>query len=338
MKRKTLKILLPALLVLAVLAGAGAYFIEAVLPEKVATALFAESKIRAPLTQSPKDYGLAYRDVSFAASDGVTLAGWWVPAASGRKAIGTVILSHGAFHNRGQVLDRAAYLSGLGYQVLLFDLRGEGASGDSPISGGLLESKDFLAAEKFLESRKEVRRPLIFFGFSLGAMAALRAAVTAPGVDAVIADSPLANLKNYVSRRTIGGLFSSFPGFLGRCLRDYDALTGLSLNEADLNLIPVVSRLPNVPVLYITGEKDDLARPEEVRKLFIHTPSPHRRLVYIPGAGHEQTFKEYPVVYEKILKEFLTDLKEGFPEPAIYPKDGKVQILKTPKSPGKIRL
>ena len=317
MKRKTSNILLASLGLLILLAGAGVGFIYGILPGKVADSLFAKSQVRAPLTQSPKDYGLAYRNVSFPTSDGVTLSGWWLPVESGHPVHGTVILSHGAFHNRGQVLDRAAFLSGMGYQILLFDLRGEGMSGDSPLSGGLLESRDFLAAEKFLEGRKEIRKPLIFFGFSLGAMAALRAAVTAPGVDAVIADSPLANLKNYVSRRTLGGVFSSLPGFLGKCLGDYDARTGLALTEADLNLVPVVKQLPDVPVLYITGEKDDLARPVEVHKLFVNTPSPHRRMVYIPGAGHEQTFRKYPVVYEKVVREFLADMKKGFPQEKI---------------------
>ncbi len=303
------------LLVLVLLVG-GLVFIYEVLPGKVAQALFAKSQVHKALTESPKDYGLnRYEDVSFPTADGVTLSGWWIPLSKSQKPLGTLILSHGVFKNREQVLSRAVFLSRKGYQTLLFDQRGEGASGNSPVSGGLLEAGDYLAAEAYLESRHLVRKPVVFFGFSLGAMSALRAAAQSQKADAVIADSPLANIKSYVSRRTMGGTFSSMPGFLARVLGAYDLLTGLSLKIEDLDLMPVVAQLHETPVLYITGEDDDLAKPEEVRQLFEHTASHHRRLIYIPDAGHEETYKKYPMIYEKVVIEFLTDLRNGFPKP-----------------------
>jgi pimeloyl-ACP methyl ester carboxylesterase len=134
-------------------------------------------------------------------------------------------------------------------------------------------------------------------------------------VDGVIADSPLANIKSYVSRRSMGGAFSSMPGFLHCVLEDYDRLSGLTLKEEDLDLMPVVQKLGETPVLYITGENDDLAKPDEVRKLFEKTSSHHRRLVYIPDAGHEETYKKFPVIYEKVVRDFLADLRNGFPQP-----------------------
>ena len=91
-------------------------------------------------------------------------------------------------------------------------------------------------------------------------------------------------------------------------------MTGLSLKESDLDMIPVVEGLHTLPVLYITGEGDDLALSEEVRKLFEKTDSKHRRLVYIPDAGHEETYKKYPVIYERSVLGFLTDLRKGFPK------------------------
>lgn len=306
----------------AALLATGLYFIYGYLPEKVAEGITAKAQVRCPLTESPKDYGITgYQDVSFVTSDGVTLSGWWLPVKGSQKPMGTVLLTHGLFHNRQQVLGRAAFLWKWGYQVLLFDLRGEGLSGPSPISGGLLEANDFLAAEKFLEGRHELKKPVVFFGFSLGAMTALRAGVKASPIDAVIADSPLANIKSYVSRRTAGGVFSALPGFLSQCLKDYDRLTGLSLTEKDLDLTPVVEQLGETPVLYITGQGDDLAKSGEVERLFQHTPAHHRRLAFMPDAGHEETYKKYPMIYEKLVKEFLTDLRNGFPKAEEITKD-----------------
>ncbi|HVM31728.1 MAG TPA: alpha/beta fold hydrolase [bacterium] len=293
-------------------------FVYGILPAKVAQGLVARSQVKKPLTLTPQTDGFKYQDAAFTASDGVRLKGWWLPSAKAGKPQGTVILSHGVFKNREQVLTRAEFLARAGYQVLLFDLRGCGESGDSPVSGGLLEARDYEAAYDYLGQTKRLREPVVFFGFSLGAIAALRAGqAEGDKIQAIIADSPLPNLKSYVSRRTAGGLFSACPGFLGRCLSDYNARTGLALSEKDLDLIPVVSAIDQTPVLYITGQKDDLARPEEVRKLFNATASHHRRLNYIPDAGHEQTYLLYPVVYERGVFEFLNDLKAGFPQPKL---------------------
>lgn len=320
-KKSNRLVLTAVLLLLALLSAGGLYFIYAVVPQKVAQSIVAKAQVRQPLTESPKDYGVKdYEDVSFLTDDGVTLSGWWLPVGHA-KPLGSVILTHGVFKNRQQVLTRALFLSKLGYQALLFDMGGMGESGNRAVSGGVLEAGDFLAAEKYLEGRHKLQRPVIFFGFSLGSMAALRAAVKAPVIDAVIADSPLANLNSYVSRRTMGGKFAAFPGFLHTCLQDYDQLTGLHLTENDMDLTPVVEQLSQPAVLYITGESDDLAKSKEVQQLFSHTASRHRRLVYIPDSGHEETFKKFPLIYEKEVRDFLTDLKNGFPKPETQLKD-----------------
>ncbi len=288
----------------------GLFFIYSILPEKVAKSIVDRAKVHKPLELVPEKYGIKHEDVS-AQGDGITLSGWWLPAdAKDKKIKGTVLLTHGAFKNREQVFTRALFLVKTGYQVLLFDQRGCGASGDSPLSGGVYESNDYLIWTNFLKAGPHFKKPLIYYGFSMGSMSALRAAVKNEGVDAVIADSPLANLKSYVSRRTMGGKFSAFPGFLNRCLRAYDFLSGLTLTEDDMDMMPVVQQLRETPVIYFTGEGDDLAKSEEVRKLFEKTSSRRRRLVYVPDAGHEETYDKYPIIYQKSVREFLADLEK----------------------------
>ncbi len=311
MKKNSILKLVGALLALALLGGL--FFIYGILPGKVAQSIVAKGQVHKPLDRSPKDDGFRYQDVSFMTEDKVAISGWWMPSQS-KKALGTVLLSHGVFKNRVQVLNRAEFLVKNGYQVLLFDHRGNGLSGESPVSGGLLEAKDYLAGVSYLQYKKELKKPLVFFGFSLGAMSALRAATQTPEVDAVIADGPLANIRYYVSRRTIGGSFSFLPGFLSRCLSEYDSATGLALTVDDMDMVPVVEQLQDKPVLYITGEGDDLAKSEEVRLLFVKTPTHQKRLIYIQDAGHEETYLKSPMIYEKSILGFLTDLREGFPQ------------------------
>lgn len=303
-----------------VLLLAGTGFVYGVLPGKVALSIAQRSKARETPSEKPGDYGITrYSEVTFPADRGITLTGWWMPAPGRSKPQGTLLMTHGAFHNRGQVLGRAAFLNRAGWQVLLFDARGHGLSSEAPLSGGIREADDFPAAVRFLEDGKKLQRPLIFFGFSMGAMSALRAARlgedgkgTLP--EGIVADSPLANLRSFVSRGTMAGTFASLPGFLGRVLSAYDGLTGLDLQAKDLDLLPVVQGLDKVPVIYISGEKDDLALPEETRKLFERTAVHQKRLVFIPDAGHEQTYKSYPMIYERLVLDFLKDLKAGFPE------------------------
>jgi alpha-beta hydrolase superfamily lysophospholipase len=322
------------LIILGLAATGFLYFSYFFLPEKVAEGIFAKSKTRLEIRWTPKDDGFSYKDVSFSTSDGVTLSGWWIAAPKAHKPLGTVILSHGVFKNRGQVLSRAEFLVKAGYQVLLFDHRGEGLSGESPVSGGVLEAGDYLAAVDYLKAKHQLTKPLVFLGFSLGAISAIRAAPQCPEVDAVIADSPLPNVRAYVSRRGMAGVFSYLPGFFDRCLTDYDQLTGLSLKSSDLDLEPIVRHSYEKPILYITGEADDLARPAEVRKLFNDTQSHHRSLVYIPQAGHEQTYVSYPAVYEQAVKSFLTEVRENFPEPseAELLKNVKISSAASPAS------
>ena len=125
---------------------------------------------------------------------------------------------------------RGVFLQEAGYQVLLFDLRGNGESGPSPISGGFLESGDFLAAAVYLAATHRLQKPMVFFGFSLGAICALRAGVDGKA-DALIADSPLPNVKSYVSRRTLGAPFCPITGVPSRVLQAYDAQSGLHLTD-----------------------------------------------------------------------------------------------------------
>jgi len=310
------------------LAG-GLYFIYGYLPEKIAASIFDRSKTRQPLKWNPQEDAFHYEDVTFKTNEGIALSGWWMPSKT-KKPLGTVLLTHGIFKNREQMLTRAEFLVKAGYQVLLFDQRGEGLSGESPVSGGALESGDFVAGVTYLNDAHRLVRPLFFMGFSMGAISAIRAANAYPQVDGVIADSPLPNGKSYVSRRTLGGVFTALPGFLDACLKDYDRLTGLSLTTQDLDLGPVVSRFQDVPILYITGEADDLAKSSEVRALFVLTQTHHRSLVYIPEAGHEQTYSASPESYERAVKSFMEEVRNHFPEPDPEEMFKKAKIINVP--------
>src|SRR2546426_8324692 len=94
------------------------------------------------LVAAPQDYGLQAQRVAFAATDGIPLVAWWLPArAEAKEAHGTVILAHGGAGNRSHMLSRAAFLVRNAWNVLAVDLRMHGESGGGGVGAG------FFAAE-----------------------------------------------------------------------------------------------------------------------------------------------------------------------------------------------
>ena len=307
---KSLRVLGRILLILALAAVLVLVFAYGILPGRVAQGLVDKGLHLQAIVLDPESSQLPFADVGFNSPDGLDLKGWWIP--SDKKPAGTVVLSHGVFRNRDQMLSRAVFLHKAGYQVLLFDLRGHGESAPAPLSGGLSESRDFLGALAWLKVTDHLQEPLVFYGLSLGAMAALRAATQLPTNVAVIADSPLPNAESYVSKRTSAKWFLSFPGFFDRCLAAYNARTGQSLSVKDLDLKSVVADLGDRPVLYFVGEKDDLVSGGDMKDLFDRTPTHLKRLVYVPQAVHDRTYESFKVMYEKTVLEFLSGLKDHF--------------------------
>ncbi len=124
----------------------------------------------APLFDSPANHGLDYEDVSFEASDGVTLRGWLIPGDPDR----VIIQSHfGLFCSRAgytregknfllrpipndvEFLRQAKYFHDAGYTVLVYDFRNHGESDeamDGFVSYGPEEAKDVVAAVEFITS------------------------------------------------------------------------------------------------------------------------------------------------------------------------------------------
>src|SRR6187402_2000104 len=109
--------------------------------------------------------------VTFTTEDGVTLHGWFVPAASTSVRF-TVIVFNGNAGHRGMRAPLAAALASHGVATLLFDYRGYGDNAGSPSEDGL--ALDARAARAFLTTRTDVDTSrIVFFGESLGAAVAL---------------------------------------------------------------------------------------------------------------------------------------------------------------------
>ena len=134
---------------------------------------------------TPADYDLEYRDVTFPATDGVELQGWYVPSSNGDA----VVVLHGAGSTRSAVLDHAAVLARAGYGVLLFDARGHGESDGRAMDFGWYGDRDVNGAVRFLAEQPDVGDGRILaVGLSMGGEEAIGAAATNPRICGVVAE------------------------------------------------------------------------------------------------------------------------------------------------------
>ncbi|MHC5162596.1 MAG: alpha/beta hydrolase [Planctomycetota bacterium] len=116
------------------------------------------------VSYTPTDVGLGFEAVSLTTSDGVTLAGWYVPAAEAER---TVLFCHGNAGNISHRLDSLRIFHELGLNCLIVDYRGYGDSTGKPTEIGT--KIDILAGFQWLIEEKGMRpEEIILFGRSLG--------------------------------------------------------------------------------------------------------------------------------------------------------------------------
>jgi uncharacterized protein len=212
---------------------------------------------------SPAAVGLASVDaVSFTTSDGVTLAGWFVPATSAPPQT-TAIVFNGNAGNRTMRAPLAAALRSHGIATFLFDYRGYGGNPGSPSEEAL--ARDARAALDYVAARPDVDSTrIIYFGESLGTGVAVRLA-TERRPHALVLRSPFPSLVD------VGRLhYPVLP--VGWLLRDrYECIDRI--------------RTVGCPILVIAGDRDGIIPVELSERLFAAAAEP-KRLVIIAGADH----------------------------------------------------
>jgi fermentation-respiration switch protein FrsA (DUF1100 family) len=126
-------------------------------------------------------FGVGFDQVSFDATDGMRLAGWWIPAigAGGRPRFSesTVVICHGAGIGKVSALPLVASFVPRGFNVLMFDFRAHGGSGGQLVSFGDNERRDVLGAVNWLQHTHPSQATKIFgLGIETGGAALIAAA------------------------------------------------------------------------------------------------------------------------------------------------------------------
>jgi pimeloyl-ACP methyl ester carboxylesterase len=236
-------------------------------------------------------------------SDGETLGAWFHRGAPSGPS---VVVLHGNRGCRGNGLPVAEFFARQGCAVLLVSLRAHGDSTGEVNDIGYSARHDVVAAVEFL-LRERPDRPVIVDGTSMGAAAAIFAAAElGERVAGYVLESPYRDLHQALRNRTVLYL----PPIL-----DHIAYTGVSL--VGPLVLPEVNRIapidhvtdipPSVPVLFLSGTKDDRALPSEARELCDRIAD-HARLVLFEGAGHGHFIRTDPQRYAEAVAPLLREV------------------------------
>lgn len=251
---------------------------------------------RKPITETPSESGFrAVEPISFKSEDGVPLKGYML-GASGERAI---LVVHGIYSHSwdGQTPDLARAFIDAGFNVLAFDLRGQGRSGGEHLGLGWLERLDVAAAIRFLLSHGYNPGKIGIHATSYGASASIFAIATIAEVDssvgALVMDSSFANINDVVEgeiqRQT------NLPAIATRALMHgirFMAGQMYSLDFSGPSPEQVITHMHRRPTLLIHGENDPVTPVKHATRL--KAAAPYAELWILPERLHTEGIRLAP--------------------------------------------
>lgn len=200
-------------------------------------------------------------DHTVSVDDGVTLSCRFFPVGPESP---TILFFYGNGETSGDYDSIAPLYNQIGANFFVADYRGYGGSGGSPTFGAMLSD-----AGKVLESLQATLKAGQFTGdiFVMG-----RSMGRHPAFE--LAANPKDGIK--------GLIVESGRPTLGQFVQGLDLSRAQSLSAAYRDKV----RSIKIPVLVIHGEMDTLAPVQEAVSMYEEFPSPDKRLLTVPGAGH----------------------------------------------------
>ena len=248
-------------------------------------------------------------------------------------AIGTVVICHGYLGCKKDAL-ALKHLFPL-YNVLVFDFRAHGQDREGQVSTiGRDEAFDVIAAVQIIKNDPVMsKKPIIGFGFSMGAVSAIQAqAMDNTLFTAMILDCPYDSTDDAMSRGldekmqiTLFGKKFKIPGkqFLLDHMYDesaqtitsilFNAITRLDSGAVATKFVKVrpIDSIKNitVPCFFIHCENDKKVPIHAVEQMYKNKPG-FKRLWITQGKWHFGSYHNNPELYWYKVNKFLTKLHQ----------------------------
>lgn len=227
--------------------------------------------------------------------DRVRTRGWLLPNSKTKKS---VILLNGIGANRLGLVSRAQFYWNLGYNVILPDLRGTGASDGSVITFGWKERYDLLAWVELLEKRG--MESIAVHGLSLGAATIIYSFQEKVDYDFVVLESCYDNITNALNNRVD---HLPIPSFLFFPLTKFTELR-VEADESQLRPEDYI-HLCKAPVFIMAGDSERKVKKGETEKLFNNVKSITKELHFFEGAYHENFMNRFQKEWEEEMLNWL---------------------------------
>jgi len=213
-------------------------------------------------------------------SEGLRLRAWLTRGEAARPA---ALLVHGLGDSLESYTDLARALRRRGHTVLLVDLRGHGGSEGRYMTLGAREREDVRAGLEHLRRSGLAPAGSFVMGWSLGAVAALRAAAEREDVRAVIVEAPFDSGRETIAlhARLLFGIPRWLP-LLPLCIRIAEWRAGFRIADADA---VAAARALRAPLLAIADGEDRRMPEAVVRRVWDAHPGP-KRLWVAAGVDH----------------------------------------------------
>lgn len=249
------------------------------------------------------------------------------------NALGTVVICHGYLGCKRDAIALKHLFPK--YNVLAFDFRAHGDDRDGQVSTiGRDEAFDIFGAVSMIKSDPLMAgKPVIAFGYSMGAVSAIQAqSMDASLFDAMVVDCPFASTDHAMQRGleekmkvTLFGKTFTIPGkqFLLKHMYDESAqaitqflfqaitkLDGKAVATKFVQVRPVDAiKKITIPCFFIHCENDDKIPVCDVEQIYHNKPG-FKRLWITPGKWHFGSYHNNPELYWYKVNKFLTKLHE----------------------------
>lgn len=265
--------------------------------EEMARVLFTGATVKRPEIKRKPAFWTWYETHTFPSTGGVQLEAWHVPY-DGSPAI--VAMFHGYGTSKSSLLDEARGFRALGYSTLLVDLRASGGSTGSVTTLGYHEADDVAAGVAYAR-KLEPGKPVVLYGSSMGAVAALRA-MGALEVEpaAAVLECPFDTLLSTVGNRFRLMHVPAFP--LAQLVVFWGGLQ-LGYNGFAHDATAYAAKV-DTPVLLIGGGDDPRVTVDQLKKVYARLAGP-KRLEIFEGAGHGGYIDDDGRRWRRAVSEFI---------------------------------
>ncbi|KKA28641.1 hypothetical protein TD95_001875 [Thielaviopsis punctulata] len=255
----------------------------------------------------PSQFGIKdFEELMIPTNDGEKLSAFYIRAPKNARNSGyTVIMFHGNAGNIGHRLPIARMLINyVGCNVFMLEYRGYGLSTGEPDEAGL--NVDAQTALDYLRDRHETStHRYLIYGQSLGGAVSVKLVAQNQGVG---------DIAGLILENTFLSMRKLIPSVIP--MAKYISILCHQVWPSD-TLISTIS----IPILFLSGEQDEIVPPAHMRKLHELAKSPKRVWKSFPGGDHNSSVLEEG--YFETITDFVNDISDNLPIQGVEEEEEK---------------